>query len=426
MGEEGRGDAAPPQNGGTQPGGIEPADPRGAGANLVGRLLGGVYRVDKLITGGAMGVVYLARQLSVDREVIVKTLRLSDSDTELNEILVRRFRREAVATAHLDHPNTVRLIDYGDDRGLQYLVLERLRGRSLATVLATEGPLPAREVARIGALICRSLAEAHAAGVIHRDLKPENVFLCDYPGEPDVVKVMDFGVARLMPHTDQHVSRITTAGLTVGTPMYIAPEQARGLETSPATDLYSLGVVLFELLVGRPPHQGATAPAPDRGAAAGPGPRLAGPRHLAARQGPRLAPGQRHRRRGPPRGAGHALSARAGSRVARHHTSASGDRDLRPGPDLRRGARRRDATPGPAGGDGPRLAVARRAARPPPGLNAPRPPPRAGGATQASPRGACTARTRSSGTPVRTAGCTAPRGCGWSPTRRPRSCAPAG
>jgi serine/threonine-protein kinase len=219
---------------------------------------GGAYRVDALLASGAMGRVYLGEQLSVGREVVVKTLKLSDTDTELNEILARRFQREAVATARLDHPNTVRLIDYGDDDGLQYLVLERLHGRSLAQVLSDEGPLPAPEVARIGVCICRSLAAAHAAGVIHRDLKPENVFLCDYPGEPRVVKVMDFGVARLLPHTDQHVSRITTAGLTVGTPMYIAPEQARGLDTTPATDLYSLGVVLFELLAGYPPFVGGS------------------------------------------------------------------------------------------------------------------------------------------------------------------------
>ena len=214
--------------------------------------------MDALLASGAMGRVYLGEQLSVGREVVVKTLKLSDTDTELNELLARRFQREAVATARLDHPNTVRLIDYGDDDGLQYLVLERLHGRSLAQVLADEGPLPPHEAARIGVCICRSLAAAHAAGVIHRDLKPENVFLCDYPGEPRVVKVMDFGVARLLPHTDQHVSRITNAGLTVGTPMYIAPEQARGLDTTPATDLYSLGVVLFELLTGHPPFFGGS------------------------------------------------------------------------------------------------------------------------------------------------------------------------
>ncbi|TNF26898.1 MAG: serine/threonine protein kinase, partial [Deltaproteobacteria bacterium] len=225
----------------------------------VGHVFGGAYEIVSLLASGSMGRVYLARQRSVGREVVVKTLKRSETDPELNELLARRFEREAMATARLDHPNTVRLIDFGHDDGLQYLVLERLRGRSLAQVLTDEGPLPSTEVARIGVRICRSLAEAHGAGVIHRDLKPDNVFLCDYPGEPRVVKVMDFGVARLLPHTDQHVTRITAAGLTVGTPMYIAPEQARGLNTTAATDLYALGVTLFELLTGRAPFTGGSS-----------------------------------------------------------------------------------------------------------------------------------------------------------------------
>jgi len=224
----------------------------------VGRVLGGAYEIEALHASGSMGRVYLARQLSVGRDVVVKTLKRSETDEELNALLARRFEREAMATARLDHPNTVRLIDYGTDGGLQYLVLERLHGRSLATVLAEEGPLAATEVAHIAIRVCRALSEAHDAGVIHRDLKPENVFLCDYPDERRVVKVMDFGVARLVPHTDQHVSRITAAGLTVGTPMYIAPEQARGLDTTPQTDLYSLGVMLFELLTGRTPFSGGS------------------------------------------------------------------------------------------------------------------------------------------------------------------------
>ena len=225
----------------------------------VGRVLGGRYRIEGLLGAGAMGLVYLARQLSVDREVVIKTLRVSPTAPELKALLAKRLKVEAFATARLDHPSTVRLLDFGeDDDGTAYIVLERLHGRHLGQVLQDRGALAPDAVARIGAQVCASLAEAHAAGVIHRDLKPDNIFLCDYPDEPGVVKVMDFGVARLLPHTDSHVSRITAAGLTVGTPMYIAPEQARGVETTAATDLYSLGVVLFELLTCEPPFSGGS------------------------------------------------------------------------------------------------------------------------------------------------------------------------
>lgn len=235
----------------------EAIGPASAAPNADGReVLAGNYRLEGRLGEGAMGVVFAARQLSIDREVVVKLLKLSAHDTELNELLSKRFRREAVATAKLGHPNTVQIIDFGQaDDGRRFIVLERLYGRPLSEVMTARGALPPAEVATIAEQICRSLAEAHGVGVIHRDLKPDNVFLCDFPDARGVVKVMDFGVARLVPHTDSHVTRITAAGLTVGTPMYIAPEQARGLDTTPATDLYSLGVMLYEMLTGEPPFK---------------------------------------------------------------------------------------------------------------------------------------------------------------------------
>lgn len=230
-----------------------------AGEALVGHVLGGAFRVDSQLGEGSMGRVYAARQLSIDRDVVVKVLKRSGRDAALDALLTKRFRREAQATARLSHSHTVRVIDYGETaEGLQYIVFERLVGESLDVIVAREGHLDPARVARVGAQIARSLDEAHAAGVVHRDLKPDNVFLCAYGDQRDVVKVMDFGVARLLPHTDQHVSQITRAGLTVGTPLYIAPEQARGLETTAATDLYSLGVMLFELLTGATPFNAAT------------------------------------------------------------------------------------------------------------------------------------------------------------------------
>ncbi|MCA9516555.1 MAG: serine/threonine protein kinase [Myxococcales bacterium] len=166
---------------------------RGSGEALIGRVLGGAFRVESQIGEGAMGLVYLARQLSIDREVVVKVLkRTGGRDAALDELLAKRFRREAQATARLTHPHTVRVIDYGETQeGLQFIVFERLVGESLDAILKREQRLDPARVARVGAKIARSLDEAHAAGVIHRDLKPENVFLCAYGDQRDVVKGCD-------------------------------------------------------------------------------------------------------------------------------------------------------------------------------------------------------------------------------------------
>ncbi len=225
---------------------------------FIGTVIRDAYRIEKKIGQGGMGAVYRAKQLSVDRDVVIKMLRSSD-DPELNDLLEKRFKREALATSRLGHPNTISVLDFGQtEDGTLFLVLELLTGTPLNQILAREGPLDLQRVAKVGMQVCRSLNEAHEAGVIHRDLKPENVFLCNYRGEDDVVKVMDFGVARLMDPTDNNMTRITRAGLTVGTPMYIAPEQAMGQEVTPATDLYAFGVMLYEMLCGSVPFKADT------------------------------------------------------------------------------------------------------------------------------------------------------------------------
>lgn len=221
---------------------------------VAGEVLDGKYRLDGFIGEGGMGTVHRATQLAVNRPVAVKVLKAVPGLA--GEQLSARFKREALATSRLKHPNTVQLIDFGEtSRGILYLVLELLDGETLADLIARAAPLPPERVAAIGKQVAKSLAEAHEHGIVHRDLKPDNVFICQYAGDPDVVKVMDFGIARLM-ETDVNMTR---TGMMMGTPKYMPPEQAMGKKVGPAADLYALGVMLFEMLTGRPPFDADSA-----------------------------------------------------------------------------------------------------------------------------------------------------------------------
>jgi len=224
---------------------------------LIGKVIGGHYRVDARIGEGGMGTVYRATQLVMKRQVALKVLRAQVPKEEKVQ-LVQRFRREALATSKLRHPNTVSVYDFGETSdGMLYMVLELLEGEILTDVLRSSAPLPVERVAYIGKQIAKSLAEAHEVGIVHRDLKPDNVFICNYHGDPDFTKVMDFGIARLL--TGDDGQQVTRTGMMVGTPRYIAPEQAMARNVTPAADLYSLGVILFEMLHGRPPFQADSA-----------------------------------------------------------------------------------------------------------------------------------------------------------------------
>ena len=225
---------------------------------MIGRVFADAYRVEAVLGAGGFGTVYRASQLTVGRPVAVKVLRpdLAHGDPDLRERLVRRFRREAHATSRLAHPHTVQVIDFGEaEDGTLFLVLEHLVGRDLAQVLEEEGPLEPARIARIAQQVCRSLAEAHDAGIVHRDLKPSNVFLCRYDGSEGFVKVMDFGIASVAGH-EQEQAQITRTGVTQGTPRYMSPEQALAKATGPATDMYALGCIVYELLTGRPAFDG--------------------------------------------------------------------------------------------------------------------------------------------------------------------------
>ncbi len=215
--------------------------------NLVGAVLCGRYRLTKLIGQGGMGSVYEAhdRQMS-DRVVAVKVLaaHLTSDETQ-----VTRFEQEARAANQLRHPNTISVLDFGHtEDGLLFMALEYLHGETLTQVMR-HGPLdPARGLFMLRQ-VCKSLAEAHAKGIIHRDLKPDNIFVCEIYGESDFIKVIDFGIAKLAVGG----AELTQVGKMFGTPRYLSPEQAQGLPLTPPSDLYSLGVILFEMLTGQAP-----------------------------------------------------------------------------------------------------------------------------------------------------------------------------
>ena len=213
----------------------------------------GQYRLVRKLGAGGMGEVHLAEHALLKRPCAVKLIR---PDGARDPHLLERFEREVQATARLTHPNTVEVYDYGRaDDGTFYYVMEYLEGPTLAELVKRDGPLaPARAVGLLRQ-VCGALGEAHGMGLVHRDVKPGNVIVCEHGGRADVAKLLDFGLVRIGEAT---AGGLTQEGLVVGTPDYMAPEQALGLSADPRTDLYSLGAVAYFLLAGRPPFQCAT------------------------------------------------------------------------------------------------------------------------------------------------------------------------
>lgn len=217
---------------------------------LLGTVVGHRFEIVSRIGAGGMGVVYKARQLGMDRWVAVKMLL---KELAHDDKVVKRFKVEALAASRLTHPNTIRIYDFGqtEDANL-YIAMEFLEGQSLERALRREGPLPARRVLHILRQIAASLSEAHSKGIVHRDLKPDNIFLTTVNGDPDFVKVLDFGVAKLR-EADRRQGTLTQAGVIFGTPRYMAPEQCRSLAVDHRADLYALGVIAYEALTSVPP-----------------------------------------------------------------------------------------------------------------------------------------------------------------------------
>jgi len=215
-------------------------------------ILSGRYEIGERLGSGGMSSVHQATDLILERTVAVKILAEHLSD---DERFVARFRREALAVAKLIHPNIVQVYDTGIDDGRHYIVMEYVQGRSGAQILQRHGPLDAETTAEIGAQACAGLDYAHRRGIIHRDVKPGNLMIVGGPvgGGEMTMKLTDFGIARAVEQT-----RITQVGSVVGTAAYLSPEQVRGEEATPATDVYALGVVLYQFLTGRLPYEGST------------------------------------------------------------------------------------------------------------------------------------------------------------------------
>lgn len=221
-------------------------------SSLIGQTLSGRYWVTSLIGSGGMGAVYRAEHVQLQKPVALKVL---NSEMALHKEAALRFEREAMVSARIMHPHVVSANDSGRlPDGSLYLVLEFVSGRSLRQLIDEEGKLPPARALAIAGQIAEALGAAHAVEVVHRDLKPGNVMLLRREGNSEFVKVLDFGLARIIgqPSTSEPLTR---TGAVFGTPEYMSPEQARGEVADHRADLYSLGVILYELLAGRPPFQ---------------------------------------------------------------------------------------------------------------------------------------------------------------------------
>ncbi len=213
---------------------------------MIGKMLGNRYEIIAMLGAGGMANVYRARCTVLNRIVTVKVLRKELAE---DKDFVRRFQMEAQAVALLSHPNIVSIYDVGEEDGVPYLVMEYVEGFNLKEIIRERGPLSATEAVNIGIQVCAALEHAHSKGIIHRDIKSHNILVT----QGGRVKVTDFGLARVLSIPSV---TMTQSGSVMGSVHYFSPEQARGEEVTPQSDIYSLGVVLYEVVSGRVPFQG--------------------------------------------------------------------------------------------------------------------------------------------------------------------------
>ena len=219
----------------------------------LGRTVAGRYRIVSLLGEGGIGRVYSAEQAmgATKRRLALKMLLPQHAN---NPEVVSRFLRECEVASLVEHPNVVRIYDFGEaERGVLFIAMELVPGRSLATILEEEGALPVERALHILAQVCRGVAAAHDRAIVHRDLKPDNLMIVSHPGEPDFVKVLDFGIAKAVVPGARD---ITFLGEVLGSPPYMSPEQHLGQEVDARTDVYALGVLAYETLTGVLPLRG--------------------------------------------------------------------------------------------------------------------------------------------------------------------------
>jgi serine/threonine-protein kinase len=222
----------------------------------VGQVLDGKYRLDTFLSHGGMGSVYRATHVMLDKTVAVKLIK---PELVTSPDVVRRFQREARAASNLNHPNIVGVYDLGQaEDGTLYIAMEYINGPSLKDVIKTTGPMAPARIVRILRQVASALALAHKHSIIHRDLKPHNIMLARSTDGQEVAKLLDFGIAKTF---DDAATQLTVTGFALGTPQYMAPEQAAGSEVDGRTDLYSMGVILYEMLIGEVPFSDPSAPA---------------------------------------------------------------------------------------------------------------------------------------------------------------------
>jgi serine/threonine-protein kinase len=245
----------------TAPGGVrafdlepDPSVPRiDAPDPMLGRVIDGRYRVQTRLGQGGMGVVYRVEHVAMGKVAAMKVLHPSLSQ---EAEIVQRFRREAEAVSRLSHPNSVQVFDFGEAMGSLYLVMELVRGEELGAILRRDGPFTWRRLAPVMLQVLDALAEAHELGVIHRDLKPENLVVARTRDGRDLVKVLDFGLAKL--RDVEEVNSVTARGNVIGTPYYMSPEQIRAEDLDARSDLYSLGALIYRALSGEHPFAAPT------------------------------------------------------------------------------------------------------------------------------------------------------------------------
>ena len=219
-----------------------------------GSIVAGKYRIDKLIARGGFSSVYRAEQIGMDRHVALKILEIGPG---MDATTIQRFVREAKLVSQLTHPNTITIYDFGQSGSrFLYIAMEYVNGRSLARQVRKHGALHPMDSANVCMAILRSLEEAHRRGILHRDLKPSNIMLGRDQDDELAVRVLDFGVAKVLQPDPEMNTALTQQGVFVGTPRYASPEQMKREELTAASDIYGVGMILWECLVGRPAVEG--------------------------------------------------------------------------------------------------------------------------------------------------------------------------